>query len=138
MDKLELGEGGRRRWCRGGRAKAMKGEKSRGGRQKVSVTVTESDTELRPKLIACLLISPANDCHSLSQNGRERNPYSSVFNFYFLNNDPYKVFKYGGEQSDLLCDNQFGNDIGAAVARGPAKKPGLRLKGCWFESSEWW
>ncbi len=73
-------------------------------RQKVGVTVTKSDTKLRPKLIACLLISPANDCHSLSQSGRERNPYSSVFNFYFLDNDPSKVFKYGGEQSDLLCD----------------------------------
>lgn len=86
----------------------MKGEKSRGGRQKVSLTVTESDTKPRPKLIACLLISPTNDCHSLSQNGSERlNPYSSVFNFYFLNNDPHKVFKYGGEQSDLLYDNHF-------------------------------
>lgn len=79
------------------------GRGTRGGRQKK----TESDTKLRPKLIACLLISTANDCHSLSQNGRERNPYPSVFNFYFLNNDPNKVFKYGGELSDLLYDNDF-------------------------------
>lgn len=92
---IRWSEAGKRRWCWGR------------GRQKVSVTVTESDTKLRPKLIACLLISPANDRHSLSQNGRERNPYSSVFNFHFLNNDPNKVFKYGGEQSDPLCDNHF-------------------------------
>lgn len=105
-DKLELGEGGRRR-CVRERGEAMKRERSRGGRQKVSVTVTESDTKLRPKLIGCLLISLTNDCHSLSQNGRERNPYSSVFNFYFLNNDPDKVFKYGGEHSDLLSDIHF-------------------------------
>lgn len=106
MDKREQGEGGRR-GCVGEMGEAMRGEESRGGRQKVSVTVTESDTKLRPKLIACLLITAANDCHSPSQNGRERNPYSSVFNFYFLNNDPDKVFKYGGEQSDLLSDNHF-------------------------------
>lgn len=105
-DKLELGEGARRR-CVRERGEAMKGERSRGGRQKVSVTVTESDTKLRPKLIGCLLISLANDCHSPSQNGRERNPYSSAFYFYFVNNDPDKVFKYGGEQSDLLSDNRF-------------------------------
>lgn len=98
---MSCSEGGRRRRCCGG------GRGTRRGRQKVSVTVTESDTKLRPKLIACLLISTANDCHSLSQNGRERNPYPSVFNFYFLNNDPSKVFKYGGELSDLLYDNDF-------------------------------
>lgn len=77
-------------------------EGERRGRQKVSVTVTESDTKLPPKLIARLLISPANDCHSLSQNGRECNPYSSVFlNLSLLNNDPNKFFKYEGEQVQL-------------------------------------
>lgn len=74
-------------------------------RKKGSVTVTESDTKLRPKLIACLLISPANDCRSLSQNSRERNPYSSAFNFYFLSNDSNKFSKCGGELSDPLCEN---------------------------------
>lgn len=51
---IRWSEPGRRRWYWGR------------GTQKVSVTVTESDTKLRPKLIACLLISPANDRHSLS------------------------------------------------------------------------
>lgn len=36
---------------------------------------------------------------------REQNPDPSDLNFYFLNNDPNKVFKYGGGQSGLLCDN---------------------------------
>ena len=105
----------------------LEGGGTRGGRQKVSVTVTESDTKLRPKLIACLLISPANDCHSLSQNGRERNPYSSVFNFYFLNNDPNKVLKYGGEQSDLLCDNHFKMTY-ELQQQGPSEEAGFKAR----------
>lgn len=79
-DNQELAKEGVRR-CFGKDRKEVRGEEAGEGREKVSVTVTESDTKLWPKLIACLLISPANDCHSLSQSDRNRNPCSSVLTF---------------------------------------------------------
>lgn len=117
----------------GVRVKAMKGEKSREGRQKVSVTVTESDTKLRPKLIACLLISPANDCHFLSQNGRERNPFHQFLTFTSWIIILIKSLNME-ENSATCCVIIILKWHRSCSSRGPVRRLGLQLEGCWFES----
>lgn len=71
------------------------------GRERESwcgVAVTQSDTKLQPKLMACLLISAANDWH------RRHRAAPSPIPIHFKDSRimaPINVLKYG-EQSDVL------------------------------------